>query len=76
MVPDDSSRDDGQVPEEVMTPEELAAQIAYVLSSEFANSSCLVSDAYGNEFYVDVHQPGEGNQRFSVTVADCTDIRT
>ncbi len=59
-----------------MTPEEVAAQIAESFDRDAVNLPYLVTDAYGNEFYVSVHNPGEGNQRFAVTVTECTDIQT
>jgi len=67
-----------------MTPERIAEDIADAYEDAAASRrgpDILVSEVYTSpaglsEFYIDVHQPGESNQRFTVTVTESTDIRT
>jgi len=62
-------------------PYEIAADIADVYE-QYGTGNIVVSVVRLEgqdgpaEFYVDVHQPGEGNQRFTVTVTESTDIKT
>jgi hypothetical protein len=61
-----------------MTPEEFALHVRDVLLSKSLRGDAT-SDVYMNgesaEFYADIFSPGEGNQRFTVTVTESTDIR-
>ncbi len=64
-----------------MTPQSIAENIADVYeleSAERVNVSPVHHTGEENDpavFYVDLMNPVDGNQRFSVTVADCTDIQ-
>ena len=60
----------------IITPDMLAADLADCFEDSDAARNMVISQVFENEFYVDVHNPGEGNQRFTVTVTESTDIRT
>lgn len=55
--------------------EYLADALAQVARKRMAISDVFPADG-STEFYVDLLQPGEGSQRFTVTVTDSTDIQT